>query len=174
MSNGQPLPGCPLSFLHGPQPASLTDDLDCQVDLVLAHWVLHDDSVDTLVFLLGPLDSEDAAVLGGLHSDAALGVTQQLVGAGERKGSRWTPEASAASGMANSPKMGKELSAGSVGEAQAEWNLVAPMGAPRTKAFPEHLPGARGQGAGLRLQLWLHPGTLGSHLSSLCLSFLVC
>lgn len=67
----------PLSSPPG-RLAGLTDDLDCQVDLVLAHGVLHRDSVDALIFLLCPLDSEDASVLGGLHSDPALSLTQQL------------------------------------------------------------------------------------------------
>lgn len=58
----------------------LTDDLDCEVDLVLAHGVLHRDNIDTLVFLLCSLNGEYAAVLGGLHSDPALGLTQQLAG----------------------------------------------------------------------------------------------
>lgn len=80
--NGWALPGCPLSSPLGPGPASLTDDLDREVDLVLAHGVLHRDNVDTLVFLLCPLDSEDAAILGGLHADPALGLTQQLGGKG--------------------------------------------------------------------------------------------
>lgn len=62
--------------------AGLTDDLDCEVDLVFTHRVLHRDDVDTLIFLLCPLEGEDAAVLGGLHSDPALGLTQQLEGRG--------------------------------------------------------------------------------------------
>lgn len=77
-----PLPGSPLFSPPGPGTVSLTDDLDCEVDLVLAHGVLHRDDVDTLVFLLSPLHSEDAAVLGGLHTDPALGLTQQLGGKG--------------------------------------------------------------------------------------------
>lgn len=58
----------------------LTDDLDGEVDLVLAHGILHCDDVDALVFLLCPLHSEDAAVLGGLYPDPAFGLTQQLAG----------------------------------------------------------------------------------------------
>lgn len=55
------------------------DDLDCEVDLVLAHGVLYCDCVDTFIFLLCPFDCKDAAVFGGLHPDPALSLTQQLL-----------------------------------------------------------------------------------------------
>lgn len=58
----------------------LTNDLDCEVDLVLAHGVLYCDGVDTLIFLLCPFNREDASVFGGLHTDTALRLTQQLKG----------------------------------------------------------------------------------------------
>ena len=58
----------------------LTDNLDCEVDLVLAHGVLYCDGVDTFIFFLCSLNCKNAAVFGGLHTDPALSLTQQLKG----------------------------------------------------------------------------------------------
>jgi len=81
--------------------------------LVLPHGVLHRDHVDTLVLPLGPLDGEDAAVLGGLHSDPALCFTQQLAGEEELGGgSSQTPGGPAA---ADSPEVDTQLSPGLLG-----------------------------------------------------------
>lgn len=67
-------------MLSGPELGRLTNDLDCEVDLVLAHRVLYCDSVNTFIFLLCPFNCEDAAVFSGLHTDPALSLTQQLKG----------------------------------------------------------------------------------------------
>lgn len=76
----RPSLGLFLCFFSPGTLGGLTDDLDCEVDLVLAHGVLHRDSVDALILLLCPLDREDAAILGGFHPDPTFSLTQQLRG----------------------------------------------------------------------------------------------
>lgn len=159
----------PLVFPAEPGLAGLTNDLDCKVDLVLPNGVLHCDNVDALIFLLCPLDSEDAAVLGGLHSDPALSLTQQLVGDGGRKSHSQTPEASAASVMLNSPKTGTELAEGLLGRHSPSRHCT------RVGTWSKDFYLAPAMGKTVR-QWFQHPPlpwSLDNRLSSLCCIFLI-